>query len=195
MIGASWRWSVPAGAATVILGVALLLAGPKGLLAHLALAGAAYLLAAAVEGAVAFVNRGRTEAWAAMLLGLSGALAGLLLLLASTAPLKWLNQLLILAIVVRAAGAGGVAMLIEAEGRGWILCRALAEAAVAILLVITVVAVLATIPFTSLSAGFLKARSGVSADLGWLVAASLIIAGVSQMLVVLRPPRRAPTAP
>jgi hypothetical protein len=185
-----WRWSLPAGVATLALGAALLLMPPSSLFGFLKWAGWAYLAAAVIEAAVGVANLRTIEGRASLLLAAGGAIAGFILLLATTTRVFRLDHLLLAAIAMRAVSAGGVGMLVAAKGRGWILCRGLGEVAVGILLVITVLAVLAAIPFASLSAGFLKSQTGHSADLAALVAASLIVAGISQILVGLWAARR-----
>jgi hypothetical protein len=183
----AWRWSLVAGAVTIALGAALLLMPPSSLFGFLKSAGWAYLAAAAIELGVGLANRGTPEARASILLAVGGAIAGAILLLATTTRVFRLDHLLLTAIAVRALSAGAVGMLIGAAGRGWILCRGLGEVAVGIVLLITVLAVLAAIPFASLSAGFLKSQTGHSDDLAALIAASLIVAGISQILVSLWP--------
>ena len=186
----AWRWSLPAGIVTVAIGAALLLMPPSNLFSFLKSAGWAYLGAAAIEALVGLLNRGTLEARAAWLLALGGAAAGLIILLATTTRVFRLDHLLLAAIAFRAVSTAGVGMLVAAKGRGWILCRGLGEVAVGIVLLITVLAVLAAIPFASLSAGFLKSQTGHSDDLAALVAASLIVAGLSQAVVGLWAARR-----
>ena len=183
----AWRWSLAAGAITIALGAALLLMPPDSLFGFLKWAGWAYLAAAAIELGVALANRRTPEARASTLLAIAGAVAGAILLLATTTRVFRLDHLLLTAIAIRAFSAGAVGMLIGAQGRGWILCRGLGEVAVALALLISVLAVLAAIPFASLSSGFLKSQTGHSDDLAALIAASLIVAGISQMLVALLP--------
>lgn len=183
--------SLSAGGIAVALGFLLLLFPASGLDRFLRMAGGAYLLAAALEAFAAAVERRREDRLAALVLSAAGAAAGAMLIVAAWAPLQRLNLLLLGAILVRALSAGGVGMLIETRGRGWILCRGLAEAAVGILLVVTMFAVLAALPFASLSTGFTKAQSSVSADLRYFIAGSLVLAGASQLLVALcAPPPR-----
>ena len=186
----AWRWSLVAGGITIVLGAALLLMPPDSLFGFLKWAGWAYIAAAAIELGVALANRVTPEARASTLLSIAGAFAGAILLLATTTRVFRLDHLLLTAIAIRAFSAGAVGMLIGAQGRGWILCRGLGEVAVGIVLLITVLAVLAAIPFASLSAGFLKSQTGHSGDLAALIAASLVIAGASQILVGLWPPPR-----
>ncbi|QAY75705.1 hypothetical protein [Sphingosinicella sp. BN140058] len=177
-----------AGCATILLGLALLLFPASGLDRFLRVSGGAFLLAAAIEILAAAGGERRDDQIAALALGAGGALSGFMLLAAAEAPLHRLNLLLIGAIAVRAISAGSVGMLIEARGRGWMLCRGLSDAAVGILLVVTMFAVLAALPFASLSTGFTKAQSSVSADLRYFIAASLVFAGGSQLIVVLCEP-------
>ncbi|PSJ43265.1 hypothetical protein C7I55_02490 [Sphingomonas deserti] len=186
--GTGWLVSLAAGAAAIALGFALLLFPSAGLDRFLRISGGAYLLASALEIMAATRERVRDDRLAALVLGIGGALAGAMLLIAASAPLHRLNLLLIGAIAVRAVSAGGVGMLIEARGRGWMLCRGLGEAAVGILLIVTMFAVLAALPFASLSTGFTKAQSSVTADLRYFIAASLVFAGGSQILVSLCAP-------
>ncbi|TFI59100.1 hypothetical protein E2493_06125 [Sphingomonas parva] len=186
----AWRWSLPAGLATVALAAGLVLMPPSNLFSFLKWAGWAYLAAAVIEAAVGMANLRTIEARASLLLAAGGAIAGFILLLATTTRVFRLDHLLLAAIAMRALSAGGVGMLVGAKGRGWILCRGLGEVAVGILLVITVLAVLAAIPFASLSAGFLKSQTGHSDDLAALIAGSLFVAGASQILVGLWAARR-----
>jgi uncharacterized membrane protein HdeD (DUF308 family) len=185
---AGWIASIAAGGMAAAFGILLLLFPSSGLDRFLIISGGAYLVAAALEALVGFVERSREDKLAAFVLGAAGAVAGAMLMLAAWAPLQRLNLLLLGAILIRALSAGAVGMLIETRGRGWILCRGLAEAALGILLVVTMFAVLAALPFASLSTGFTKAQSSVSADLRYFIAGSLMLAGANQILVALCAP-------
>ena len=177
-----WK-AMGAGGAAIALGFALLLFAPSRLQDFLRVAGGAYFAASAIELLVAAAEKERSERNSALLLGLGGAASGAILLLAASASLQRLNLLLLAAILVRAATAGVAAVAMGTRGRAWVLCRSLGETGVAMLLVITLFAVLAALPFASLSTGFQRAQASVSADLGMLIAASLIGAGASQLLV------------
>lgn len=187
-LSVGWIASVVAGGVAVALGFLLLLFPSSGLDRFLIISGSAYVLSAVIEALPGALERSREDKLAAFVLGASGAVAGGMLMLAAWAPLQRLNLLLLGAILVRALSAGGVGMLIETRGRGWILCRGLAEAALGILLVVTMFAVLAALSFASLSTGFTKAQSSVSADLRYFIAGSLMLAGASQILVALCAP-------
>ena len=182
---ANWSGGIAAAAITLALGIALLLLAPRSLRDFLLVAGGAYLVAAAVEALVAAAQTDPLDRKAALLLGAGGGASGAILLVAASAPLQRLNLLLLFAILVRAGSAAAVAVLLGPRGRAWILCRSLGEAGLAMLLVVTLFAVLAALPFASLSTGFQKAQASVSADLGMLIAASLIAAAASQLLVAL----------
>jgi uncharacterized membrane protein HdeD (DUF308 family) len=186
-----WPANRAAGILTILLGIGVIFAPIADPATYVRTVGICMIVASAAEGLAAIRSRG-TIAWAAALLALSGALAGAIIVAASWASFFKLTRMVIGAVALRGAGAAAVSIFVQPAGKALILCRAGAELSLAAGLFVSVLALLVTIPFASLSSIFFGGRNALAGSLfGVLIATSFIIAGASQLILASGARRRA----